>query len=114
VVSVGLDRSQVVLLGDPSCKVSAVVNNPTQDSGIVGTSGTFDGSLVEMQHMSRTADLKPGQVVLTSGMGEIFPRGIPIGRIVDSRLVDFGSSTEARVKLGANLSALDEIWVLFP
>jgi hypothetical protein len=28
--------------------------------------------------------------------------------------VDYGLYTEARVKLSANLSSLDEVWVLFP
>jgi len=31
---------------------------------------------------------------------------------VDSHSEDFGMSTVARVKLGANLSALEEVWVM--
>ena len=42
------------------------------------------------------------------------PKGIPIGRIVDVQPVDYGSRTEARVKLAANLNALEEVWVMFP
>ena len=56
--------------------------------------------------------MKPGQKVVTSGEGGIFPAGIPIGQIVDSHPVEFGLYTEARVKLSANLGALDKVWVL--
>ena len=104
----------MVLLGDPNCHVSGVVDNPAGDMGIIGSAGPFDGSLVEMSHLAKSAVLKPGQTVKTSGKGTIFPRGIPIGQIVDSRSIEYGLFIEARVKLAANLSALDEVWVLFP
>jgi len=114
VSSVGLTRSQVVLMGDPNCHVSALVENPAHDMGIVSASGPLDTSLVDLTYLSGSASLKPGQNVITSGLGGVFPKGIPIGQVVDSRPVEFGLYTEARVKLSANLGALEQVWVLFP
>jgi rod shape-determining protein MreC len=114
VSSVGLTRSQVVLIGDPNCHVSALVENPAHDTGIVSASGPLDTSLMDLTYLSGSANLKPGQNVFTSGLGGVFPKGIPIGQVVDSRPVEFGLYTEARVKLSANLGALDQVWVLFP
>jgi rod shape-determining protein MreC len=114
VSSVGLTRSQVVLIGDPNCHVSALVENPAHDTGIVNASGPLDTSLVDLTYLSGSASLKPGQNVFTSGLGGVFPKGIPIGQVVDSRPVEFGLYTEARVKLSVNLGALDQVWVLFP
>jgi len=114
VSSVSLTRSQVTLVGDPNCKVAARVNNETHDSGVIGPSGPLETELVELGYLSRNANLKSGQAVLTSGEGGIFPAGIPIGKVVDVQSVDSGSRTEARVKLAANLSALQEVWVKFP
>jgi rod shape-determining protein MreC len=113
VSSVGLTRSQVILLGDPNCKASALVLNPAHDIGVISASGPLDRSLVQLTYLSGGANLKPGQSVVTSGLGEFFPKGISIGQIVDSRPVEFGLSTEARVKLAANLGALEQVWVLF-
>jgi rod shape-determining protein MreC len=112
--SVSLTRSQVTLLGDPNCKVSARVQNETRDSGIIGASGPLETDFVSLGYLSRNANLKPGQTVVTSGEGGIFPKGIPIGKIVDVQPADYGSHTEARVKLAANLNALEEVWVMFP
>jgi rod shape-determining protein MreC len=112
--SVSLTRSQVTLLGDPNCKVAARVENETHDTGIIGASEPLETELVELGYLSRNANLKPAQSVVTSGEGGIFPKGIPIGRIVDVQPVDYGSRTEARVKLTANLNALEEVWVMFP
>jgi rod shape-determining protein MreC len=67
-----------------------------------------------LTYLSGNTVLKPGQDVVTSGEGGIYPRGIPIGQVVDSQTVEFGLYTEARVKLSANLGALDQVWVLFP
>ena len=112
VFSAGLTRSQVVLLGDPNCRVSAMVENIAHDIGIITASGPLDNSLVDLTYLSGNADLKAGQEVVTSGEGGIFPRGILIGQVVDSQSVEFGLYTEARVKLSTNLGGLEQVWVL--
>jgi rod shape-determining protein MreC len=109
--SAGLTRSTVVLVGDSTCKVAARVENEAGDTGVIGASGPLDTEFVEMGYLARSANLKPGQNVKTSGEGGIFPKDIPIGKIIDARSVEYGLSTVARVKLGANLSALEEVWV---
>jgi rod shape-determining protein MreC len=114
VSSVSLTRSQVVLLGDRNCKVSARIENETRDTGIIGPSGPLDTEFVGLGYLSKNANLKSGQSVVTSGEGGIFPPGIPIGKVVDVQAVDYGLRTEARVKLAANLNALEEVWVKFP
>jgi rod shape-determining protein MreC len=113
VEAVGLTQSKVVLLGDPNCRVAARVENEAHDTGVIGAGGPLETALVEMNFLSRDALLKPGQLVKTSGTGGIFPKDIPIGKVYDVRPVEYGLATVARVQLGANLHALDEIWVRF-
>jgi rod shape-determining protein MreC len=110
--SVGLTRSQVVLLGDPNCHVAALVENESRDNGVIGASGPMDSGLVELGYLSRNADLKPGQLVKTSGLGGIFPKDILIGQIVDTQPIEYGFGMVARVKLAVNLNALEEVWVV--
>ena len=114
VSSVSLTRAQVILVGDPNCRVSALVENSARDMGVLLAGGTLDTSLVELTYLASSANLKPGQSVITSGLGGIFPKGIPIGQVVDSRSVEYGLYTDARVKLNANLGSLEQVWVLFP
>ena len=112
VSAVGLTRSQVTLIGDPSCRVSVVVEDAAHDTGILSASGPLDSSLAELTYLSSSANLKSGQEVVTSGIGGVFPKGIPLGQIVDARQVEFGLYTEARVKLSVNLGALEDVYVL--
>jgi rod shape-determining protein MreC len=114
VSSVSYTHAQVVLIGDPNCKVSALVENPAHDMGIISPGGPLDNSFVELSYLSGNASLQAGQNVITSGLGGVFPKGIPIGQIVDARPVEFGLYTEARVKLLVNLGSLEQVWVLFP
>jgi rod shape-determining protein MreC len=112
IFSVSSTRSQVVLIGDPNCRVSALVENATHDVGVLNANGPLDNSLVELSYLTSGANLKSGQNVITSGLGGIFPKGIPIGKIVDAQSVEFGLATEARVKLNANPGALEQVSVL--
>jgi rod shape-determining protein MreC len=114
VSTVSYTHAQVVLISDPNCKVSAVVENPAHDMGIISPGGPLDNSFVELSYLSGNANLQAGQTVITSGLGGVFPKGIPIGQIVDARPVEFGLYTEARVKLLVNLGSLEQVWVLFP
>jgi len=118
VKAVSLVSAQVVLIGDPDCRVSAFVDNPTHDMGVIMPSGPPDASVmhepsVQLSYLASSANLKPNQEVLTSGLGGVFPRGIHIGRIVDVQSVEYGLATEASVKLNANMGGLEQVWVLF-
>ena len=116
VQEVGPHYSRVVLLGDPQCPVAAVVDNTARDTGMIspGEATVLDESIVEMTYITRPSQAIPGQKVFTSGLGGIFPKGIPIGHITDTNSVGYGLYLEARVKLTANLQELEEVFVLFP
>ncbi len=81
VASVSLTRSQVVLLGDPNCQVSALVENEARDLGVIGASGPLDSTLVEMAYLSRNANVKSGQNVATSSHSHWQDRGFACRRI---------------------------------
>jgi rod shape-determining protein MreC len=113
---VGPRHSQLVLLGDVHCCVSAIIQETRDSTGVIVpcTTDFTDNTVVELTHISRTTEVKPGQKVMTSGMGGVFPKGIPIGTIIDSKSVEHGLYYVARVKLAANFNRLEEVWVIMP
>ena len=121
---VGFNSSQVVLIGDPKCSVSALVEGADKPGspkkGVVDGLITSDGSsildptIVDLRFLDRQSTVKPGERVITSGVGRVFPRGIPIGQIAETRSIGYGLYLEGRVKLAANLANLEEVFVLFP
>ena len=115
VTEVGYRTARVALVGDPECRVSATVEDGAlRDYGVIlsASSGALVGSVVDFTYVNQPKALKAGRRVLTSGLSGAFPPGILIGHIVDTNRAGFGLYAEARVKLGADLDRLEEVWVI--
>ncbi len=109
---VSYDRSQVALVGDADCGLAVIVAE-TRDNGIIkGPQASAEFGLMEMSLLQNSPQLMAGHAVLTSGLGGVFPKGIPVGRVADTRPMESGLFTTARVQLGANLNRLEEVWIL--
>ncbi len=124
--TVGLLRSQVLLVGDPNCRVAAMVKE-SGENGFISPmpAHLMDNRFVTLNYLPRGSqpkpgqavvssgvELKPGQTVLSSGQGGVFPKGLLIGQIMDTRIVGYGLYIEARVQLAVNLNTLEEVWVV--
>lgn len=58
-----------------------VLSRRTRVSGVVRSSGGV-GSLFRVEHVPSQAELAPGDTLVTSGQGQVFPPGIPVGSVV--------------------------------
>jgi len=116
VSEVGFATSQVVLVGDPDCRVSVLVGDgPNREQGVIAPSSSpLDSGLVDLSYLSRNAKINVGMPVVTSGVGGIFPPGIPIGQIADVRTIGYGLYREARVSLSVKMNSLEEVFVKLP
>lgn len=106
-------QSRVALIGDPECGVSAVIQE-TRDQGILQDthSGSVGSEWLILKTLQHSPGILAGHNVVTSGLGGIFPAGIPVGQIIDTRSAEGGLYTEARVRLAANLNRLEEVWII--
>ena len=113
VLQVGPHRSQVTLVGDPSCRVSVEVGE-TKESGILAAAPftAVDPRLVNIIHLPADTAAAPENTVVTSGLSEIFPANIPVGKIVNISHSHGSVQTTARVRLAVDSSKLQEVWVM--
>ncbi len=82
-ISVTEETCQVLLITDPSCQIAARVAGTQEHGMISGSLEEVDGEkMLKLDFISRDARLAPGQKVVTSGLGGIYPPGIPIGAIL--------------------------------
>jgi len=87
VAQVRMSASVVQLLNDPTSTVGAVVQR-TRTAGLI--EGEPSGGL-RFKFMARDgADVTPGDLIVTSGVGTLFPKGIPVGRV--TAIEDKGSA----------------------
>ena len=91
VQSVGETRSQVLLLGDPGLRVS-VLAGTNNESGVVISISTSprENNMMDLEYLSAASRIHPGDKAMTSGVGGVFPGGIPVGQVVDVQPKDNG------------------------
>lgn len=108
VVNVTPNTSRVLLLSDPSSQVGVTVSRSRYMGYIRGKSS----NRAVMEFFDKVPDVRRGDVVTTSALSQLFPAGLPIGRIES---VDLSKSPapEAVVELSTPMSSLE--WaVIYP
>lgn len=77
IIEVSAATSTVRLINDENSGVSAMVQS-TRAQGIL--QGQPDGTLM-LSYVPADADVKVGDVIITSGLGGRFPKGLPLGTV---------------------------------
>ncbi len=101
----------VLLISDENCRVAASVEG-TREQGIV-TGERVSGSLtplLDLNYLSKQAELKAGQKVYTSGVGGVFPSGLFVGtiRTFQVRALD----SQAKLAPAVDLAKLEDVFVV--
>ncbi len=77
VVTVNPTTSIVLLVSDPNVAITGMIQN-TRDEGLI--QGTPQGQ-IHMKYLPPLSPVQPGDLVVTSGLTDDFPRGLQIGKI---------------------------------
>ena len=108
ITDISWHNSKVMLLIDQSSNVDALIQR-TRAQGIVRGAGTRD---CVMRYVSKTQDVREGDLVLTSGLSNIFPRGLLIGRVSHVGRTDFGLFLQINVVPFADFASIEEVMVV--
>ncbi len=102
--------SKVLLINDPNFGVSAISQRSRQEGLVCGTLGN---SLV-MKYLPVDSDIAVGDEIITSGLTEMYPKGLAIGKVIKVGKEFSGLSCYAIIKPAVNLSDLEEALVIIP
>ena len=103
--------SIVLLVSDENCRVAANVEG-TREQGIVSgerVAGALT-PLLNLNFLSKQANLQPGQRVYTSGVGGVFPSGLLVGLVKEYKVRDLDG--QARVAPAVDLAKLEDVFVV--
>lgn len=75
VIEAGLATSQAILISDPDHTLPVVVNRNGLRTVAFGT-GEYDQ--LDLPFLANNADIRPGDLLVTSGLGGAFPSGYPV------------------------------------
>lgn len=110
VIEVTATASRILLIAD-SRSALGVLMQGSRDAGVV--EGRGRGTL-HLRYLSRAVAVRRGDIVVTSGLGGIFPRGLTVGRIVSVTREEGALLQEAEVEPAAALDRLEEVLILLP
>jgi rod shape-determining protein MreC len=74
-------QSQVQLITNPDASLGVMLER-TRTPGVLRGSGDF---LLDLNYIGNSEQVENGDVVLSSGLDGIFPKGLAIGKVVDVR-----------------------------
>lgn len=77
-------KCQVRCIINSDCTVAGLVQSSRDQGSVKGTLGTNGEAMCRMYYLPDSSLPRPGDVVVTSGVGLEFPKGIPIGYIRES------------------------------
>ncbi|HHX87099.1 MAG TPA: rod shape-determining protein MreC [Firmicutes bacterium] len=111
--SVSPHSSQVILLTDPRLAVSAIVQR-SREAGVVGIVESYPKSpaYLRLTNLPLEANILPGDQVVSSGMGGIFPKGLYIGKVKEVGEDQFGLVLSAVIEPKVNFNRLEEVLIV--
>jgi rod shape-determining protein MreC len=106
-ILVAKHQSQVQLITNPDASMGVIIER-TRTPGVLKGSGN---AWLDLDYIGNTEQVNIGDMVLSSGLDRIYPKGLPIGKVVDSQK---GKSVYRSIKVepGVDLIRLEEVSVL--
>lgn len=106
----GWSKIQTIL--DPSTSAGCKISRTGDISVTQGDISLINDGLLKMLYISNQFTLLEGDIVETSGLGEIYPRGIAIGRIKEVKISENSSSQYATIVPVVDFTKLYEVLVI--
>lgn len=95
--------------------VSVMVERTREQGGILeGYSTKNDEYLTKVTHLPIDSDIKEGDVILTSGLGMVYPKEIRVGEVVSVETDNVTVMKNAIVKPYIDFEKLEEVFLVIP
>ncbi len=108
VLSPEVFTSQIILLTDPYAAIDALV----QRSRARGIVEGHNSDKANLNYLKRGDDAVIGDLVITSGLDNIFPKGFPVGVISNVKKSRFGTTQDIELSPVINPNNLEEVFVI--
>ncbi len=110
VIEAGLMTSQAMLISDTDHALPVEVNRNGLRTIVVGT-GTIDS--LELPFIVNNADIRVGDLLVTSGLGGAFPAGYPVAIVETVTRIPHEPYADVTAKPAASLGQVREIMLIF-
>lgn len=108
IVKVADSTSRVVLLTDHASGIAATIQRSRARGVVKGKSEM----LCTLEFTTREEDVKVGDQVISSGIGGVFQKGLPIGEVTMVKRGEYGIFQTVSIRPSVNLAHLEEVLIV--
>ncbi|MDQ6418628.1 rod shape-determining protein MreC [Paenibacillus sp. LHD-117] len=92
--------------------IAATIEGRENESFGILSSFNKETNRIVMTRIAENDKMEIGDTVITSGLGNVYPRGLRVGTVETKQVGDFGLTYTATVKLSASFDHLTEVFVV--
>jgi rod shape-determining protein MreC len=107
-VSVSPNYAKVLLIIDQNSAVDCIIQRSREKSILKG----FTSKICKLDYVVKTSDVVVGDMVITSGMGRVFPKGLPVGEVIEVVNRPGELFKDIKVRPVVDFSKLEELLVI--
>ncbi len=107
IIKIAPNSARVLLITDASSAIATLVQR-TRTRGITRGRGTN----LSIDYALRDADIQAGDLLVTSGMGGVFPKGLPLALVESVEKDQFSLFQRVQAKPTVDFSYLEEVMVI--
>lgn len=111
IAAIGSDYADVMLVVDANSSLDILIQRTRSRARVRGQGGDNNFNL-DVEHLGRTVDLEPGDVLVTSGLGSVFPKGLVVGVVTAVTRGKFGLYQTAEVEPRVDFRRLEGVLVI--
>ncbi|MEI8176726.1 MAG: rod shape-determining protein MreC, partial [Candidatus Omnitrophota bacterium] len=104
VFEVGRNASKVMLIDDPNSRVSVAIQRTREQGTLIG----MGAGLCKIMYLSPASDVQPGDIVISSGLGALDPKGVIVGEVEKVIREPRALDTSALVRPSCDLFKIEE------
>ncbi len=104
--------SVVETLLSPEINVSALESKTREVAYVTTTIEESKNERALMKGLDRTTAITPGGIILTSGIGGVYPKGLIIGTVAEIGESSFELSSYAVIEPGADIKSLENVFII--
>jgi rod shape-determining protein MreC len=105
----GLSVATVLLLIDPASRV-AVVGSANRAAGVVYGMGA--GEHLVVKYVGLKSTIEPGEILVTSGMDGLYPKGLPVARVTSVRREEATLFMDVQAEPLVDIPRLEDVLLL--
>lgn len=112
ITETGVSSAKVQLILDPRSAVGTLVQRPQSRVTGILTGDISNPTMPRMTNIPKTADVVDGDVIVTSGFGGIYPKGIVVGLVTELVNEPGGLLKYAVVETAVDFQRLEDVAVI--